>query len=1229
MLSALLTILAVLINDHWSAGASVKTVQSKLNSYVHRQEQSFRDELKDTARLAGLMQDRDDIASLEQAIRLPYFLFLYAKDSAELFRLRFWNTQQVVPPQGLFFMKEASGFALIGNGYYVWNRGDMPGGKALALIPVKWNYPVTNEYLKNSFVVPGISSNYSVTADTSGEFRIRSVDGGHLFSVSRSGAETVSRNNVLSAFLLLTASLLLLIIIHFAASYISAQYGFWKGLLSFLIGMGGLRTISYYLPIPLNFRQYELFDPSVYGSSLFLRSLGDLFINAILFVWLAMFIRFQIRERKVAPPSWNPFRQWAFITFSGMFLVFLTFGNVAILRSLISDSNISFDVINFFTLTIYSVVGFFVLCCLAIGYYFLCQNVLYFIRPLLGDKFIFFHLIIAVTGLAGISLLISFSGGMDDIFFIALGWLLLFLLLINSRLLSLSSSGFISSRLIFWIFFFCLSIAAVIIRENRIRENGIRRHYAELFASKSDPSNETLLNTVLSDFRSATIWPCFGRFSDSLDNRVMKDSLLNLSAASYRDRYETRVLTFSSSGKALFNSDPASFNELNTIWNTQAKKTAKPGLYYFDESYEKFSYISKINIRSPDSLLGYIFIIASPKSFRSEALYPELFSRGRTSALEYSQLYSIGLYRDGLLFGSYNDYPFPTRLPAPRLSAEDFHYEEDRQRGYSILWHYAGAGRMVAIARENKPWLQSITLFSYLFCAFLLLMALLWIINGMVRSGLNRQRIRELWQFNIRNQIHGTIILISVVSFLFIGLATFFFFRNRYDRSNRLNLSRTAHIMDREIKNYLSAGALHRDTAVFSSPDMAAIINELSEVHGADINLFGLDGRLLHTSLPLPFTSGIIGPFMDPTAYFHLSSLHEVQFFQKETIGRLHFSSFYLPMMNAEGKATGYLQIPYFTAQYYLNQEISYFLVTIINLNAFIFLIAGIIALFITNRITGSLSMMAEKMRKVSLGGHNEPIPWKRNDEIGALVNEYNKMLAQLEESARSLALSEREGAWREMARQVAHEIKNPLTPMKLSLQYLQKSLANNDPHAGQLTREVTATLIEQIDHLNNIANEFNQFATLGQAGREEFDLNEVLQHVLSLFRSDPELKLKTQLIPAPVIVKADKTHINRIFTNLLKNAIQAVPSSRDPEIKLQAAITDGSVVVAITDNGEGIDEEVQPLIFTPNFTTKTSGSGLGLAICKRIAEQSGGNIRFETQKGKGTTFFVELPVVS
>lgn len=1228
-MAAWMVTIAIIIDNYWSPGASLKTVGNRLNSYVQKQENSFRKWASDTAAIRSLMNGSYSESLLEKTESLPYFLFLYSRDTSGQMKLCFWSTQQVTPATALEFTDPGSGFALMQNGYYVWHTAPVAGGKLLALIPVKWNYPVTNQYLKNRFAESGISPSYAVTSKPGSGETVKSVLGNTLFHVYKAGPETGSRNNPFSAALLIGASLLLLYLLHMAASTLAASSGFLKGAVLFIILAGGLRSLSYFLPLPLNFRQYELFDPAIYGSNVIFASLGDLLINVLLFVWFILFLRFQLRERKVViSPRGNLSRGIIVIAGSVIMLV-ATFSCTALVTSLIADSKISFDVLNFFSLNVYSVIGFVILSAMAIGYYFLCQNILFLVRPLLTGRFAVFYLMTSAAGLIMLLIRTFLPESLDELYFYALGWLLLFVFLLDNRFFSLMASGIISSRLIFWIFFFCLSISAIIIRENTAKEMNLRRHYAELFATKSDPSNETMLNTMLTDFRPATLWPHFGRFYDSLDNHALKDSLLNLNAASYKDKYETTVLTFSPEGQPLYNSDEATFNELNSLLLTQARKTGKEGLYYFDESFEKFSYISKIDVNGPDSLLGFVFVIASPKQFKSETLYPELFSRGRTASLEYSQLYSIGLFKDGKLFGSYNDYPFPTRLAASPKTPDDFRVENDAGKRYSILWYQAGRGRMVAIARENRPFLESITLFSYLFCSFLLLAALFWIINGFARSGLNRERIRLMWQFNIRNQIHGTVILISVISFLFIGLATFFFFRSRYERSNRVNLARTAHIMERELKTYLTDNGRSKDSIFRAGAPMSAAIDRISEVHGMDVNLFGTDGRLLHTSFPLPYTTGIIGPLMNPSAYFHLNYLNEVQYFRKEAISGLTYSGFYLPIMDEKGHAYAFLNIPYFTAQYNLNQEISYFLITIINLNAFIFLIAGILALFITNRITGSFSMIAEKMKKVSLGGSNEPIYWRRQDEIGALVKEYNRMVSKLDESAMALAKSEREGAWREMARQVAHEIKNPLTPMKLSLQYLQRSIDNKEANVQKLTAEVAHTLIEQIDHLNNIANEFNQFAHIEQAGREIFDLHEILNQVLSLFRTDTRIKLHTRQLQGPLMISADKTHIHRVFTNLIKNAIQAVPESRIAEISIIETGLEGKVVISVSDNGDGIDEDVVPKIFTPNFTTKTSGSGLGLAICKRIAEQYGGNIRFETRKSEGTTFYVELPLVS
>ena len=489
----------------------------------------------------------------------------------------------------------------------------------------------------------------------------------------------------------------------------------------------------------------------------------------------------------------------------------------------------------------------------------------------------------------------------------------------------------------------------------------------------------------------------------------------------------------------------------------------------------------------------------------------------------------------------------------------------------------------------------------------------------------------QYWQMSIRNQVHATIIFMSLLSFIVVGVATILFFINRYYSNNRETLSRTIQVMQNEVRNSLTDIAVFDDVVKLYDlsyrDKLEQTISKISEIHAVDINMYDLDGNLKVSSLPLPYNKGIVSNLMDPEAYYHLHTLKEIQFFKEEKIGTLEYLSNYVPVLDANGQQYAYLNIPYFTSETKLRQEISNFLVAIINLNAFIFLIAGIVALFITNRITRSFTFISNRMKQVNLGKINEAIKWKRKDEIGELVEEYNKMVAKLDDSAIALAKSEREGAWREMARQVAHEIKNPLTPMKLSLQYLQKAIDNNADNVMDMSKSVARTLVEQIDHLSQIAGQFSQFANIGNPRNEIFDLNELIEIVTHLHGAEENLELNWQPCNGAVMINADKTHINRLFTNLIQNAMQAVPEDKTAQIDITEKVENDKVLIVIKDNGNGIAEDMQPKIFTPNFTTKTSGTGLGLAMCKGIVEQSHGKIWFETKEGEGTKFFVELPV--
>jgi len=539
---------------------------------------------------------------------------------------------------------------------------------------------------------------------------------------------------------------------------------------------------------------------------------------------------------------------------------------------------------------------------------------------------------------------------------------------------------------------------------------------------------------------------------------------------------------------------------------------------------------------------------------------------------------------------------------------------------------------MVVIAKENSVSIESITLFSYLFCAFLLLTFLFWLVHVFLTARFNFQKIRMYWHLSIRNQIHGTIIFISVLSFFVIGIATILFFISRYENNNREKLSRTIRIMENEVKNSISAGWTMTDSLKMDSDngkDIAYTINRISQIHGSDVNMYDLKGNLQVSSLALPYIKGIISTIMDPVAYYHLNNKNEIQYFQEERIGKLTYVSNYIPVIDDAGNKYAYLNIPYFTSQSRLRDEISNFLVTIINLNAFIFIVAGIVALFITNRITNTFSLIGDKMKMVNLGQRNEAITWTRGDEIGELVVEYNKMVSKLDASAEALARNEREGAWREMAKQIAHEIKNPLTPMKLSMQYLQKSIEQNAPNVKELSVNVAKTLVEQIDHLSHIASEFSQFANIENSNPERVNVNDVLKNVLHLYSSNDMLSTEVNLLKSDIFIEADKSHLNRIFTNLIQNALQSAEADQEVRIVINEKVEADHVIISIEDNGTGIDEDIQPKIFTPNFTTKTSGTGLGLAMSKRMTEQARGEISFETTPGKGTVFYVKFPLIS
>ena len=407
------------------------------------------------------------------------------------------------------------------------------------------------------------------------------------------------------------------------------------------------------------------------------------------------------------------------------------------------------------------------------------------------------------------------------------------------------------------------------------------------------------------------------------------------------------------------------------------------------------------------------------------------------------------------------------------------------------------------------------------------------------------------------------------------------------------------------------------------------LFEKWSYVFFTDINLYSTSGDLITSSRMDIFNKNLTGRKMDRDAYIKMKIESKSEFIHNEKIGKLTYMSAYVPFLNNQNQVLAYINLPYFTKQKKISNETSELIVTLLNIYVLLFIITIFVAVIVAQNITKPLFLLQNHIGKIDLLKKINPIQYTRNDEIGALVDEYNKVIAELEKSANLLAKSERESAWREMAKQIAHEIKNPLTPMKLNIQFLQKSWNDKDNDFEDKLKRISGSIIEQIDSLSNIASDFSDFAHMPKSNKEEINLFVKIQNVVLLFEQTHNLKINLNNNCSnnlPII--ADKEQVVQVFNNLIKNAIQSVGNDKQTEISIDILENSDNYIVKITDNGKGIPNEIQDKLFKPNFTTKSSGMGLGLAIVKNIIETNKGKVYFQTQVDIGTSFFVEFPKV-
>ncbi|MCK4919434.1 MAG: GHKL domain-containing protein [Bacteroidales bacterium] len=646
-----------------------------------------------------------------------------------------------------------------------------------------------------------------------------------------------------------------------------------------------------------------------------------------------------------------------------------------------------------------------------------------------------------------------------------------------------------------------------------------------------------------------------------------------------------------------------------------------PGIenvYYLHNHNGRISYLMTISYQPELEEEVTIFLELNSRLVLEGLGYPGLLL---DESLQTDQTrYSYAKYNKNQLITSSGEFNYSTRSDIYSEYVEGFIPFEYDDFDH-IAYHLDGENTII-VSKASVFWVDLLISFSYIFgFYFLSLFGLLQLSRiSPIRLSMN---------YNFKTKIQWGMNSVVLFSFILMGVGTVYFSINQYK-------TRQYEILEEKVQS-VYVELIHKlefenDLQGWSSDayfSMNELLQKFSNVFYSDINLFDSEGYLLASSRPEIFQMGLISSRMNASAFKEMSVKMRSEFVQSENIGNLDYLSVYVPFVNSDNKLLAYLNLPYFTRQDVLTREITNLVVAIINIVVLLLLLSFTIAVFMANTITNPLNLLQQKFSRISLNEKNEVIKYKGKDEVGSLVKEYNLMVNKLQNSVELLAISERESAWREMAKQIAHEIKNPLTPMKLNIQHLQRTMDENPKEIKEHIDRISATLIEQIENLSTIATEFSNFAKMPQANREVLDLERKLKNSMELF-TDYErciLSLKIES-PDPLLVFADKEQLSRVFINLIKNAIQAIPENINGRIDIKLEKKKKMALVSIMDNGKGIPEAIKGKLFQPNFTTKSSGMGLGLAIVRNILQNAGGEIYFETKPGKGTTFFVELPLV-
>lgn len=1173
LLGLALLVAAILFFREGNSKAHIRHTVAHVESVIHESEECIEIDLKrfESVSVDSLFHEFNATRTDLEASGLSYFIF--ESDS-----LVAWSTNSIPLSDRLDKLIEAGPCILLPNGWYLIKEHRVEGRRIFGLFLIKYEYLYQNKYLVNQFHPRFYTEEKAEILSTArdGAMAVKDSQGLEIFYLSGQveGDSTSARGMMVLACLVLF--LFFFIKFFFAKLYArSDSMGMlWIGVLA----VCAVRLLMLFSRWPWSLAEIGVFDPSVYAHSFLYPSLADLVINAFLLLMLAYVFKEWLKRTSFRLPFWSlPLAIVGFFMLARML--------DSLFKSLIQDSNIQFNISNFFELDLYSVFGVIGVSMLLIAMLFLAQVFVDFIR----SKH-FPIKVLVISALVLLLLIILVNHGMGVVDMIKVLWpfvLLTYLFLTHGSRNSGTRLVYILGAMAILSYY-----AAHIFEKNVVLKD---REKLEVVAERLMEGGDPVAEYLFEDMKSAIqgdslLW-------QSLANEQLGvERILTLLRTEYFNgywtKYEMDIETFSSHGP---------YSGYDFI-----QDSTRLQLYKVPDTELELNYIVKL---APLSSKRTFLVLFRLDIIPEELGFPELLIEGNSIIGDQLSRYSFARYMSGELVHRYGDFDYT--LKEPEFPVNSKYYEA------KDFWHFpfSRGDDAYVISSPRKSFMNRLTTFTYLFSFLGLFIGLAYLVEKAFFEG--------KWpRPDLQNKVQFLVVGILFTSLLVFGVGAYYYILSQNRANNEGILSEKVSSVLIELSH-----KLEKEDALGNQEKLELYLDKFSKVFFTDINLYTLEGRLMASSRPLVFSRGLISSQMDPQAYQHLALDFESRYIHEELIGELEYLSAYVPFVNSKNEVLAYLNLPYFAKQTELEDELSRFLVAVVNILVLLFVLAILVAVLVSNWITRPLQLLKENLATMRLDRRNEPIVYEGSDEIASLVTEYNSKVEELQENAELLAKSERESAWREMAKQVAHEIKNPLTPMKLSIQYLQRSQADKGPDWEDRFKRSTDMLIEQIDTLSSIATAFSDFAKMPKAINEHFPIAGLVQQVADLFSEEPDADIELLMaVPDDAEVFVDRVQVTRLLTNLMKNAIQSIPDEREGEITLSLIAKGYQYIIEVKDNGIGIPEEMRERIFVPNFTTKSTGTGLGLAMCKNIVEQAGGSIWFTTKLDVGTSFYVSLP---